>query len=375
MIQILDKTFETFIAPEKIQAEILTLAGKINADYAGKEVLFISVLNGSFMFAADLFKKISIPCEISFVKVSSYKGTHTSGRVDELIGLNTDITDKHVIILEDIVDTGITIDKIFTLLRAHQPTSVKIATLLYKPDAFKGKNTPHYVGFTIPNKFVVGYGLDYNEKGRNLEAIYQLKGDVPTQNTMLNIVLFGPPGAGKGTQSERLIQKYGLVHLSTGDIFRANIKGETELGLLAKSYMDKGSLVPDEVTINMLKSEVLKHENPKGFIFDGFPRTNAQAVALDELLASLDTSISLMLALDVEENELRDRLLKRAAVSGRPDDADPAIIQNRINVYKNETAPVKAFYEGQNKFISINGIGEIDDISNRLYQAIDTQKV
>ena len=136
---------------------------------------------------------------------------------------------------------------------------------------------------------------------------------------MLNVVLFGPPGAGKGTQSERLIDKYGLVHLSTGDIFRANIKGETELGMLAKSYMDKGELVPDAVTIDMLRSEVLKNEAAKGFIFDGFPRTNAQAVALDEFLKSLDTEISLMLALEVEEEELKTRLLKRAEVSGRPD--------------------------------------------------------
>jgi adenylate kinase len=188
---------------------------------------------------------------------------------------------------------------------------------------------------------------------------------------MLNVVLFGPPGAGKGTQSERLIDKYGLVHLSTGDIFRANIKGETELGMLAKSYMDKGELVPDEVTINMLRSEVLKNESAKGFIFDGFPRTNAQAEALDEFLKSLQTEISLMLALEVEEEELKTRLLKRAEVSGRPDDSNPEIIQNRINVYNNETKPVKDFYLSQNKFISINGIGEIDEISIRLYQAIE----
>lgn len=188
---------------------------------------------------------------------------------------------------------------------------------------------------------------------------------------MLNIVLFGPPGAGKGTQSERLIEKYGLVHLSTGDIFRANIKGETELGLLAKSYMDQGHLVPDEVTINMLKSEVIKHNGAKGFIFDGFPRTNAQAAALDAFLASRDTSISMMLALEVEENELRERLKKRAEVSGRPDDANPEVIQNRINVYKNETAPVKDFYQSQGKYKAINGIGSIDEISGRLYLAIE----
>ena len=189
---------------------------------------------------------------------------------------------------------------------------------------------------------------------------------------MLNIVLFGPPGAGKGTQSERLIAKYDLVHLSTGDIFRANIGGKTELGMLAKSFIDKGALVPDEVTINMLKQEVTNHKNAKGFIFDGFPRTNAQAQALDQFLTSLDTQISLMLALDVEEEELKTRLLKRAKVSGRKDDANPEVIQNRIEVYKKETAPVKAYYMDQGKFISINGAGELSEISERLYEAVDT---
>jgi adenylate kinase len=189
---------------------------------------------------------------------------------------------------------------------------------------------------------------------------------------MLNIVLFGPPGAGKGTQSERLIEKFGLVHLSTGDIFRANIKGETELGLLAKSYMDKGQLVPDEVTINMLRSEVEKHNSPKGFIFDGFPRTNAQAKALDDLLVGMGTAITVMLALEVEEEELKERLKKRAEVSGRADDADPAVIANRIRVYNLETSPVKEYYRTQNKFIGIDGIGSIDEITDRLFQAIGT---
>jgi adenylate kinase len=188
---------------------------------------------------------------------------------------------------------------------------------------------------------------------------------------MINIVLFGPPGAGKGTQSESLVTKYKLVHLSTGDIFRANIKSQTELGKLAKSYMDKGQLVPDEVTIQMLESEVNKHAQAKGFIFDGFPRTSAQAKALDSFLASKNQSITLMLALTVPEAELKKRLLERAKTSGRPDDADPAVIQKRIDVYHAETAPVKEYYSKQNKCIEIDGVGSIQEIFSRLCSAIE----
>ncbi|MDP1746195.1 MAG: adenylate kinase [Bacteroidota bacterium] len=191
---------------------------------------------------------------------------------------------------------------------------------------------------------------------------------------MLNIVLFGPPGAGKGTQSEKLIAKYQLIHLSTGDIFRANIKGATELGMLAKSFMDKGQLVPDEVTIRMLESEVNKYPDAKGFIFDGFPRTIAQAQALDIFLSKRGQSLSAVLSLEVKEDELRQRLAERAKSSGRPDDANPEVIQKRIDVYKNETLPLKDHFTAQGKYKGINGIGEINEIFNSLCSKIDELK-
>lgn len=188
---------------------------------------------------------------------------------------------------------------------------------------------------------------------------------------MLNIVLFGPPGSGKGTQAAKLVNKYNLIHLSTGDVFRANIKGETALGKLAKSYMDKGNLVPDEVTISMLEAEVNKSLHSNGFIFDGFPRTTYQAEALDKFLKSKNTAISIMLALDVKDDELIKRLLERGKESGRPDDLDESIIANRIKVYNEQTAVVADFYAAQNKFKKINGVGKIDEIFNRLSLTID----
>ena len=189
---------------------------------------------------------------------------------------------------------------------------------------------------------------------------------------MLNLVLFGPPGAGKGTQATRLVEKYHLVHLSTGDIFRSNIKEGTDLGLLAKSYIDKGALVPDEVTIGMLEAEVNSNSNAKGFIFDGFPRTTAQAQALDAFLCSKGTEVSSMLALEVNENELITRLLERGKSSGRADDQDAGIIKNRIQVYENETAVLKTYYANQNKFFGIECIGSIESITLGLCEAIDT---
>lgn len=181
---------------------------------------------------------------------------------------------------------------------------------------------------------------------------------------MLNIVLFGPPGAGKGTQSQNLINKYGLVHLSTGDLLRNEISNGTQLGLQAKAIMDRGELVSDEIVIGMIENKVDASPNANGFIFDGFPRTKAQAEALDDLLQKKGTAISAMIALEVNDEELTKRLLERGKQSGRADDQNESIIRNRINEYNNKTLPLKEYYSEQGKFHSINGIGTIDEIFN-----------
>jgi adenylate kinase len=189
---------------------------------------------------------------------------------------------------------------------------------------------------------------------------------------MLNIVLFGPPGAGKGTQSEKLIAKYELVHLSTGDLLRSEIAAGTQLGLEAKKLMDAGQLVPDAVVIGMISSKLDANASANGFIFDGFPRTAAQAEALDTLLAEKGTSISMMLALEVENDELIKRLLNRGLSSGRADDQNEEVIQNRINEYNSKTLPLKNFYKAQGKFRSIQGVGTIEEIFASISNAIDS---
>jgi adenylate kinase len=190
-------------------------------------------------------------------------------------------------------------------------------------------------------------------------------------NKMINIVLFGKPGAGKGTQAEFLKEKYNLTHLSTGDIFRYNIKNDTELGQLAKTYMDKGDLVPDEVTIQMLQSEVDKNPNSDGFLFDGFPRTLAQAAALDAFLKSKNQSITATVALEADDNILVARLLERGKTSGRPDDQDEEKIRNRYDEYNQKTAPLMHYYKDQNKFHSVDGIGSIEEVTQRLTNVFD----
>jgi adenylate kinase len=189
---------------------------------------------------------------------------------------------------------------------------------------------------------------------------------------MITLILFGPPGSGKGTQAANLVEKYGLLHISTGDLFRYEMKNDTPLGLKAKSYIEKGELVPDSVTIGMLKNKMDANKAVKGYILDGFPRTTPQAEALDELLASGRNEVTTLVALEVADDVLVQRLLGRAATSGRADDADVDIIKNRIEVYKEQTSVVAEYYGRSEKTAYVNGVGTIEEIGNRLGQAIDT---
>ena len=189
---------------------------------------------------------------------------------------------------------------------------------------------------------------------------------------MKNFVLFGKPGSGKGTQAEHLSEKYKLYHISTGDLFRKNISQNTNLGLLAQSYMDKGELVPDEVTINMLENEIKENPQSKGFLFDGFPRTIAQAESLDKFLKSIDMQINATIALDVDEVELISRIIDRGKTSNRSDDQDIEKIQNRFNEYNMKTSTLSKYYKDQKKFFEVDGSGTVDEITKRLFDLIDS---
>jgi adenylate kinase len=367
LIKLHDKYFKPFISSQEIEEVTQRMVDDIVNDIGDDIPVFVGILNGSFMFVSDFVKKYPKPCEVTFIKLASYEGVKSSEDIQRLIGLTQDLTGRTVVILEDIIDTGNTLCEVHRIFKNENVKSLKIATLFHKPDAYKKDFKLHYIGIKIPNKFIVGYGLDYDGLGRNLPEIYKIK---ETQY-MTNLVLFGPPGAGKGTQAEFLKDKYNLVHISTGDVFRYNIKNETALGMLAKSYIDKGALVPDKVTIDMLNAEVEKNAGANGFIFDGFPRTDAQAAALDTLMDSKDSQINAMIALEVDDEVLVKRLLERGKTSGRADDADETIIRNRIKVYYSETAILKDYYAAQNKYFGVDGVGSIEDITVRLSAAID----
>lgn len=188
---------------------------------------------------------------------------------------------------------------------------------------------------------------------------------------MINLILFGPPGSGKGTQAAKLVEKYDLLHISTGDLFRYEMGNDTPLGKEAKRYIEKGELVPDEVTVGMLRNKVEANPDVPGYIFDGFPRTIAQSEALDRLMAEMGNGISALLMLDVPDEEIIKRILERGKTSGRADDMNEEIIQNRIDVYKNETSPVFEYYHEQDKAEKIDGVGSIEEIFDRLCASVD----
>ncbi|WP_099573218.1 adenylate kinase [Maribacter sp. 4U21] len=367
MIQLHDKFFKPFISEKEILQAVKRVADTIAADYKDKTPIFVGVLNGSFMFVSDFLKAYDYPCEVSFVKLSSYQGLTSTGIVETLLDLPDNIEGRSVIILEDIIDTGRTLKELVHLFSNTNVKEFKIASLFYKSDVYNGEYVIDYFGLEIPDRFIVGYGLDYKELGRNFKEVYQLN-----QKHMINLVLFGKPGAGKGTQAQFLKEQYNLKHISTGDVFRFNIKNGTELGNLAKSYIDKGDLVPDAVTIKMLEDEVGKNPDADGFIFDGFPRTAAQAEALDNFLESKDMKIDATIALEANDEVLIARLLERGKVSGRTDDQDVDKIRNRFEEYSLKTAPLKEYYEDQNKFHSVNGIGTIEEITERLTKVIES---
>jgi adenylate kinase len=367
LIKLHDLYFKPFISEKKIATVIQRMVDEVAADLKDEVPVFVGVLNGSFMFVSDFVKKYPKPCEVTFIKLASYEGLKSTEDIQRLIGLTQDLTGRTVVILEDIIDSGKTLEEVHRIFKNENVAELKIATLFYKPEAYKRDFKLHYVGMEIPTKFIVGYGLDFDGLGRDLPEIYQLK----TTQHMTNLVLFGPPGAGKGTQANFLKEKYNLVHISTGDVFRFNIKHETALGMLAKSYMDKGELVPDQVTIDMLNAEVERNSDAEGFIFDGFPRTDAQADALDHLMEEKDSQIDAMIALEVDDEVLVKRLLERGKTSGRKDDSDESIIRNRIKEYYKKTAILKDYYAAQDKYYGVDGVGSIDEITERLSKVID----
>ncbi len=372
-IQVLDKKFRISIPEAEILKRIDAVAAQINQDMAGKNPIFLAVLNGAFIFAADLIRRITIPCEISFVKLASYQGTTSTGKVTEVIGINEDLSGRTVIIVEDIVETGITIRQMMESLGTRNRESVHVCTLLLKPEKLTIDIDLEYVVMRIPNDFILGYGLDYNQQGRGLKDIYTLvpENESPKQKNMKNIVIFGAPGSGKGTQSDLLIKKYGLNHISTGDVLRAEIKNGTELGKIAKQYIDDGMLVPDSLIVDMLAGVYDTYgPNHKGVIFDGFPRTVPQAEALKKMLADRGHKVAAMIELDVPEEELMKRLIKRGEESGRSDD-NAETIKKRLDVYHSQTSPLIEWYENDGIRHQINGLGELDRIFGDICQVVD----
>ena len=370
-VKIHDKYFIPYIPQETLLKAVDEVAAKVNADYkdSGKVPVVLCVLSGSIVFSGYLLTRLEFPCELAAIKVTSYDGTKSTGNIKEVLGLTTDVDGRDVIIIEDIVDTGTTILKLCEHLAFRGARDIKICTMFTKPEVYHHDRKLDYVGMEIANKFIVGFGLDYDQLGRNLPSVYILD-DNQTDNIMKYYILFGPPGAGKGTQAKLLVDKFGFHHVSTGDLLRKEMAAGSPLGLKAKALIEQGALVPDEVVIGMIKSEIENNPSVPGFLFDGFPRTTAQAAALDEMLKGFDQSVTSVISISISDEMVKERIRHRAMEENRPDDTKDEVIANRIKTYHDKTEPVIDFYKAQGKYREIDGVGTIEEIFGKVCKLI-----
>jgi len=370
-IKLHDKVFRPYLSNEEIEAAIDRLAEKVNADFegSGEVPILLCVLNGAIMFTAAMMKRLRFKAELVSIKLSSYQGTSSTGTVLIPIGLTSPVVGRKVIIIEDIVDTGNTIVALKEMLLSKGAKEVRICTMLMKPEVYAKETVLDYVGMKIPNAFIVGYGLDYDELGRNLPDIYVV--DEPQNKHMKYYILFGPPGAGKGTQATAMVEKYNLHHISTGALLRQEIADCTELGLKAKSLIEAGALVPDEVVEGMIEAEFCRVSGVDGFLLDGFPRTIAQAEALDAILGRTGEKVTSVVSIMIPDWMIVERISHRAAIEGRADDSDVTIIKSRIDNYHEQTEPLIDYYKKAGIYNEVDGIGTIEEVRDRIFNLVD----
>ena len=374
-VRLYDKTFKPFLTNDQINAAIDKVAAKLNADFAGTQdiPILLCVLSGSIMFTAELMKRIDFPVEVAAVKLSSYVGTRFTGKIRQVMGITAPLKGRRVIIVEDIVDSGNTIVDLHRIVSEHGASEIRICTMLLKPKMYDKDIKLDYVAMEIPDDFIVGFGLDYNELGRNLKDIYALDTDPDyhvIEHKMKYYILFGPPGAGKGTQASAMVEKYNLCHISTGALLRKEIAAGSELGLKAKSLIDAGQLVPDEVVEGMIAHEFDTVKGVSGFLLDGFPRTIAQAEALDKMLAERGEEVTSVVSIMIPDEMIKERIQHRAAIEGRADDASEETINTRIKTYHEKTEPLVDFYKKAGKYLEIDGVGTIGAVRAAIFEAL-----
>ena len=369
-IKLLDKTFKPYIRHERIMDAIDGVARELNSDFHGctDVPVILCVLNGSIPFTGELLQRLDFPCQLISIKLSSYQGTQSTGTVLNVMGLTSSVRGRRVIICEDIVDTGNTIVALKEMLIDKEGAAeVRICTMLLKPDVYDKPVKLDYVGMEIPNAFIVGFGLDYNELGRNIRDIY-----VIDEQPMKYYILFGPPGAGKGTHAGAIAQKYNLKHISTGELLRAEIAAGTELGKQAKALIDAGSLVPDAVVEGMIESAFDTIKGVDGFLLDGFPRNLSQAADLDKILEKRGEGVTAVVGLMIDDETIRQRIKGRAIIEGRADDASDETVSTRIRTYHSQTEPLIGYYKAAGKYwdVDVDG-GTIEENRERVLSLME----